>query len=1153
SRRPTDIPLLRRKVRAVLERSRVDPAGHDGKALLEILATLPRDELFALSEDALFDTALGVLNLQERRRVAMFLRRDPFERFVSVLIYLPPERYDLEVSERFRAILTAAFAAARIETVEVTRDRSALARVWIVLRTTPGLVPAVDNAALEHRLIEATRRWADHLEEAMIATCGEEAGLALFHRYGKAFPPAYRDTVEPLAAVDDIACLEKVRGQAAIAASFYLRGEPGLKLYRTDAPAALSDVVPILENFGFRVITEVPHAIETEPTLWIQDFGLSAPRASDLMAARARLEEAFARIWAGEMENDGLNRLILTSTLDGRQVTVFRLYTHYLRQAVLTPALREEALHAHPAIAAKLIAFFEARFKEGGEAESAVLERAILADLDAVPSFEEDHALRDFLHLIKATVRTNYFQRKPYLSVKIASQHLPMLAPPRPLAEIFVMSSTMEGVHARGGLVARGGIRWSERKQDFRSEILGLMKTQMVKNAVIVPVGAKGGFIVKGTSPADIVAGYQTLIRGLLDLTDNLVGSRVVPPAGIERRDEDDPYLVVAADKGTARFSDIANAMASEYGFWLGDAFASGGSHGFDHKAMGITARGAMETVKRHFRERGVDLAATLISVVGVGDMSGDVFGNFMIGSPHLKLVAAFDHRHIFLDPDPDQAASFAERRRLFALSQSSWADYDPRLISAGGGVFARSGKAIPISVEVRKRLGITAPVLDPPELIKAMLAAPVDLLWFGGIGTYVKGTNESHASIHDRSNDGLRIEGQEVRAQVIGEGANLAVTQLGRIEFARSGGAINTDAIDNSAGVDTSDHEVNIKILLDDAVAAGELSRVRRDALLREMVEEVAALVLKDNVDQGLALTLAGKGSDRAALARVMGALERSGKLDRALEFLPEAVDRDLTRPELAVLMAYVKTTLAVDLAASPLSMDPAMDADFRAYFPKMLATHFGPALARHRLRREIIATALANDLVNRAGLTLVSELQRQSGASPPVIAKAYAIARTVLDQETLWEGVSALDFAIPASLQMEMWLALRRAVARGSRRLVRRPLGAIALEIDTYRPKIAAIEAALPSLLPGMLEERRDALHARGVPLALGQRIAGLPFMAASFDIIDHAKGRDVVEVARRYFARLISVMNFRRMARATSSNPAAGMRKAPTPPMT
>jgi glutamate dehydrogenase len=1163
SRSPRAIPLLRRKVENVVKRSGFEPQSHDGKALLHILDSYPRDELFQIGEDELFETALGILNLQERQRIGLFLRRDPFERFVSCLVYVPRERYDTALRQRFAHILEDGFAG-KVAAFNAQLDDSVLARVHFILRTTPGHLSQIDAGVLEQRLAEAGRSWADRLAEALAATQGEGPSRALLKRYGEAFPTDYRERFSAAAAVYDIERLEELAKGAPIAVTLYrpLEAEARelrFKIYRQGAPVPLSDVLPVLEHLGLRVMTEMPYAIAPADTAAasLQDFSLTVPTGEvDVPRDRVRFEEAFRKIWAGVMESDGLNRLVLGAGLDWRQVVVLRLYVKLLRQAgsAYSQAYMEDALAAHPEIARQLALLFERRFdpkrERGRDSDMAKLVQAIERALEDVPSLDEDRILRSMLLLVTKSLRTNYYQRdaageaKSYLSVKLSSREIDLLPLPRPLYEIYVLSPRIEGVHLRGGKVARGGIRWSDRKEDFRTEILSLMKAQMVKNAVIVPTGSKGGFVVKqppaarDALQAEGIECYKTLLRGLLDLTDNIAGAKIVAPRDVVRHDGDDPYLVVAADKGTATFSDIANAVSAEYGFWLGDAFASGGSAGYDHKAIGITARGAWETVKRHFRERGVDIQTTDFTVAGVGDMSGDVFGNGMLRSEHIKLVAAFDHRHIFLDPDPDPKASFAERRRLFALPRSSWADYDKKLISAGGGVFERTRKSIALSAEIRTRLGIAAEKTTPAELVQAVLKAPVDLLWFGGIGTYVKARDERNAEVGDRANDGLRVDAEDVAAAVVGEGANLAVTQRGRIAYALKGGRINTDAIDNSAGVDTSDHEVNIKILLDAVVAAGDLTQKQRNALLQEMTGAVAELVLADNYLQGLALSLAeAQGlSQLDDQQRLMRHLERAGALSRAVEFLPDdealaaraATGRGLTRPELAVLMAYVKNTLADALVDSDLPDDPRLERDLAAYFPPLLAERFRPAIAGHRLRREIIATVAANDLVNRGGITFLTEIAERTGRSGGDLARAYAIAREVLSLDTLWQAVNGLDNRVPAAVQHEMLLTGQRLLRRVTAWFLRgqAPLD-IAAQAAAFRPRVQELAERIGEILPeterAQLARNRDALAAKGVPPDVAFEAARLDFLTSSVDIVRLGAGTSlgVVEIARCFHA--------------------------------
>ncbi|HLI22596.1 MAG TPA: NAD-glutamate dehydrogenase [Stellaceae bacterium] len=1027
-----------------------------------------------------------------------------------------------------------------------------------------GPLREIDAPALERLLAETARSWAEKLGDALALARDATDSAALAQRYGEAFPSNYRERYPVAAALDDIDHIEAVRAGASLALSLSRPADAApdvlrFKLYRAGGPCALADVLPMLEDMGLKAITEEPFEIKPRQdatSVWMQDFGLASSFPDiDIAAAHRRFEDAFGRVWAGQTESDGFNRLVLAAGLDWRQVMVLRLYAKAMRQAGLaySQAYMEDALAHHPAIAAALIALFEARFdparSNAAAAETERRVKEIAAELDAVESLDEDRILRGFLRMIEKSLRTNYFQRqadgapKPYLSVKLSSREIDFFPLPRPLCEIYVYSPRIEGVHLRNGKIARGGIRWSDRKEDFRTEILALMKAQVVKNAVIVPTGSKGGFVVKrmpaarADQPAEVAECYKTLMRGMLDLTDNIVAGRPVPPNDTVRHDGDDPYLVVAADKGTATFSDIANDVSAGYGFWLGDAYASGGSDGYDHKAMGITARGAWELVKRHFRALGTDIQTTDFTCVGIGDMAGDVFGNGMLRSRHTKLVAAFNHLHIFLDPDPDPAKSFAERQRLFDLPRSSWADYDTALISPGGGVFERGAKSIALSPQIRQRLDIAAEQLTPAELIKAILKAPVDLLFFGGIGTFIKASSESHADAGDKSNDALRIDGKDVRAKVVGEGANLGVTQKGRIEYAMKGGRIDTDAIDNSAGVDTSDHEVNIKILLNGVMAAGGLSFAERNALLKQMTDAIADHVLRDNYLQGIALSLAeAQGTERLdSEARLIRDLERAGRLDRAIEFLPSDDElarraqarQPLTRPELSVLLAYVKNTLAEDLIESDFPDDPQLEADLIGYFPPLLASRFADAIRQHRLRRELIATVAANDLVNRTGITFVREIGTRTGRGPGDVARAYMIVRQVFGLEPLWAEIEALDDKAPAALQIEMLKTALRLIERATAWFLGGAKLDIAAQAEAYRPGVALLAEKIATLVAradrALLERNIAAFIAQGAPADLAERVARLDFLTSAVDIVRLAKnaGADLVEAARRFYA--------------------------------
>ncbi|MDQ3603060.1 MAG: NAD-glutamate dehydrogenase, partial [Actinomycetota bacterium] len=886
-----DIPLVRRKVRYVLERSGFPEGSHNEKDLVEILETYPRDELFQISKEELFEIAMGILHLQERHRVRFFVRRDTYGRFFSCLVFVPRDRYNTVIRERMQDILLRAFEGVNVE-YNVRLSESVLARVHFIIYTKPGETPEYDEEEIEGRIVETTRSWTDNLYDALIEHFGEERGTELFRKYRDAFSPGYRAGFLPRTAVSDVQRMETLKSDDDLGMSLYHPIEEpenflGFKLFRLGEQVSLSEILPLLEDMGVEVVDERPHEVKPagSPPVWIYDFGLVHEAGGELQTGEVKeiFQDAFVRAWRGAVENDGFNRLVLRARLTWREISILRAYCKYLRQtgSTFSQDYMEDALVTNQHIARLIVDLFEVRLDPSrqNEAESERLKQEIEEALEAVVSLDEDRILRSFLDITLATLRTNYYQStpdgdpKPHLSFKLDPERIPGLPLPRPRFEIFVYSPRTEGVHLRGGAVARGGIRWSDRREDFRTEILGLMKAQTVKNAVIVPVGAKGGFVVKRPPSEggrevlqqEVVACYKTLIRGMLDITDNISGDEIVPPPDVARYDDDDPYLVVAADKGTATFSDIANELSAEYDFWLGDAFASGGSVGYDHKEMGITARGAWESVSRHFRELGKNIQTEDFTVVGIGDMSGDVFGNGMLLSRHIKLVGAFNHMHIILDPDPDPEKSFEERERLFGLPSSSWTDYDESLISDGGGIFPRTAKSIPLSQQVREMLSVEAESMTPTELMSAMLKAEVDLLWNGGIGTYVKASSESNAEVGDRANDVLRIDGNELGCRVVGEGGNLGFTQMGRIEYALSGGRIYMDAIDNSAGVDCSDHEVNIKILLDAIVEAGDMTEKQRNELLASMTDEVGDLVLRDNYQQTQAI------SQAAALAHPM------------------------------------------------------------------------------------------------------------------------------------------------------------------------------------------------------------------------------------------------------------------------------------------
>jgi glutamate dehydrogenase len=1163
--RVQQIPMLRGKVAHVLERAGFPPDGHDNKALLDILETYrPRDELLQIQDDELFEIAMGILTIGERQRVRLFVRHDAFERFVSCLVFVPRDRFNTENRERIAGVLAEEFAATLRDWSLLFSD-SVLVRVHYVLDTEPGHTPALDPASVEAKLAEVTRTWADDLHDALIEELGEEPGTELYRRYGDAFPAAYRSDWLARSAVADIRRAEEIASGDGLGMSLYrpLEAHGGVlrcKLFSADTPISLSDLLPMFENLGARIIDERPYEVSRRgsPPLWIYDFGFAIERTGDFDTdeVRDRFQEAFIGVWRRTYENDGLNRLVLEAQLRGREVTVLRAITKYLRQAgtSLSDGYLQSALTTHADVAQQLVALFRARFDPYAHDpdEAARLGAQIERTIDAVESLDEDRILRDYLSVVLAMTRTDYFQSaadgapKPSLSFKLDPTLIPLLPAPRPRFEIFVYSPRTEGVHLRGGHVARGGLRWSNRREDFRTEILGLLKAQMVKNAVIVPVGAKGGFVVKqppaGGRPAalreEVIACYRTFVGGLLDITDNIVAGEPVAPPDVVRYDDEDPYLVVAADKGTAAFSDIANGISSAHGFWLGDAFASGGSVGYDHKKMGITARGAWESVKRHFRETGTDIQAGDFTAVGIGDMSGDVFGNGMLLSAHLKLVGAFNHTHVFLDPDPDPQVSLAERRRLFRLAGSTWNDYDRALISAGGGVHARSAKSIALSPQARTALDIADETLTPDELIRALLRAPVDLLWNGGIGTYVKAAAESDADVGDKANDAVRVTGAELRCRVVGEGGNLGFTQRGRIEYATAGGRINTDAIDNVGGVNCSDHEVNIKILLDAVVAAGDLTFKQRNELLAAMTGEVAELVLRDSYTQSQAISLAVAQAPQMldVHSRLIRSLEHTGRLERAIEFLPDDEEiaarrlgeKGLTRPELAVVLAYSKIAMHAAVLDSDLPEDPYLSGELGRYFPPTLPRRFGEELQRHRLRREIIATHVTNDFVDRGGVSAAFRLGEETGTSAATVARAYTVAREVFEMRSFWEQVESLDNIADAQTQIAMLLEGRKLVERASRWLVRNrrsPID-IAATVELFAAGAAGLARALPGSLEGsdleVFEDLQTRFEQGNVPEGLARRAAGMVPVVSALDIVDvaGATSREPETVTAVYF---------------------------------
>jgi glutamate dehydrogenase len=1169
---PAEIPLLRRKLEAVIQHFGLPAQSHDAKSVVNVIETFPRDELFQTPVNELIASVRGIVNLYERRRVRLFVRRDQYERFYSCLVYVPRDRYNTEVRERIERIVRERFGGTHVES-QVQISDSALARLHLLVRTPQGTRTVEDVGSVEAEIAAAAATWDDRLQQTLISRNVERGQVERAARVARAFPPAYRADVAPAQAIEDIADLEAVAANPATPQINLRAGERAgrlhLRILRAGDPISISDILPMLENFGLRVLAEHPYRIETG--VWIQEFDLDARDAKrfDVPALEPLFKEAFLAAWRGEIENDGFNRLLLCASLSAREIVVLRAYCRYLLQTGIpfSQAYMERVLVAQSPIARSLVRLFQTQFALDVKSREAAAERgakSILTALDKVASLDDDRILRAYLAVIRATLRTNYYQltdgspdgapgaAKSWVSFKLDPHAIPELPLPRPKFEIFVYSPRVEGVHLRMSYVARGGLRWSDRREDFRTEVLGLMKAQNVKNAVIVPAGAKGGFYPKrlpaGGSREDVmkegIASYQTFIRGLLDVTDNIVNGKTVVRAGLVRRDGDDPYLVVAADKGTATFSDIANAISIEYGHWLGDAFASGGSAGYDHKRMGITARGAWECVKRHFRELGTDIQTTAFTCAGVGDMSGDVFGNGMLLSKHTQLVAAFDHRHIFLDPSPSAAASFRERERLFKLPRSSWDDYSRKLISRGGGVWPRTSKSIPLSAECRKLLGLAAEAATPVDVMRAILRMNVDLLWNGGIGTYVKAYGESHAEVRDRANDAIRADGREIRAKVVGEGGNLGCTQKGRVEYAQSGGPtqaggrINTDFIDNSAGVNTSDVEVNIKILLADVARRGRLTRAVRNRLLASMTEEVGEIVLHNNYLQSQALSvLEQRASERLSEYQgVIRSLERGGNLNRAIEFLPgddELLERrkqrlGLARPELAVVLAYSKIWLSNHLLDSDLPDDPYFANEVQRYFPTAMRKRYAREIQQHKLRREIVTTQTTNSLVNRMGPVFVMRAQEETEADSAAIARAYSIAREIFAMRTLWFDIEALDNKVAARVQYDMFYRAARLLRHTSYWLLRERGQNLHIEntVRELRPGVEDLAAAVDGVIGGGAREMHDSalaqLTAGGVPEKLARRVACLAVLEPALDIVAMAREerQPVAQVARAYF---------------------------------
>ena len=1171
TRSTRSIPYVRRKVDALMRHSGFDPDGHSGKALAAVLENYPRDELFQIDDDTLYEFALAIMHLDERPRVRVLARRDRFDRFVSILVFAPRERYDSSIRIAIGNYLANAYQG-RISAFYPFFPEGPLVRVHFIVARVGGETPNPNRTTLEHAIEEIVRTWADGLGQALTLVHEPTKVAQLIRRYGDAFPLGYREAYSPQAAIGDIRQIETLSPIRPLGADFYSRGDgekasAGLKVWSREHPIALSERVPVLENMGFRVVDERTYRIEPAGAdvreVWLHDMMLERAdkRPFELDAAKGRLEATFTMVMRGRAENDGYNALVLTGGLQWRDVALLRTISRFLRQTRLAYSqdYMWATLRKHSNLAAMIALLFHLRFDpriDVAADERAARESATVGEIEgalvAVESLDEDRILRHFVNAVTSALRTSFYQLdqggqpKVTIAIKFDSRKLIDLPLPRPLYEIFVYSPRVEGVHLRFGKVARGGLRWSDRPQDFRTEVLGLVKAQQVKNAVIVPVGAKGGFVPKQlpAGPRDAIqaegtAAYTLFVSSLLDITDNLGPDGVVPPDNVIRHDGDDPYLVVAADKGTATFSDTANGISAEYHFWLGDAFASGGSAGYDHKKMGITARGAWEAVRRHFREMDANIQTAPFTVAGVGDMSGDVFGNGMLRERTIKLVAAFDHRDIFIDPSPDPERSFAERARLFDLSRSSWQDYNKDYISPGGGIYSRGAKEITLAIEARTLLGLTSEKVTPQEVMRAILKLQTDLLWFGGIGTYIRAGNETDEAVGDRVNDAIRVTAADLRCKVIGEGANLGMTQRGRIEAAMRGVRLNTDAIDNSAGVNTSDVEVNIKIALTIPLRDGRLSLETRDRLLTEMTDDVAALVLRNNYQQTLALSLAQRRGleDLGFQQRLMQTLESNGELDRDVEFLPSDMElgerrrrgQALMRPELSVLLAYAKLSLNTELLNSPVPDDPYLGRELVRYFPPALVERFPDALEGHRLRREIIATQLTNSIINRGGPSFVVRVADQTGAAPATIAAAFFVVRNSYDMIALNSAIDALDTKVSGKLQLDLYATVQDLLLDRIVWFVRNVdlSKGLADEVEHYRDGIAAISTALDDILPADAKQARAVraaeLAGAGVPEELAQRIASLPALASAPDIVLVADrtSKAVTDVAMTYFA--------------------------------
>jgi glutamate dehydrogenase len=1142
--RPDQIPLVRRKVANIRRRSGLDPNGFDGKILAHVLASYPRDELFQCSEDELFAHAMAITQIHERRRTRVFLRRDRYGLFYTCLVYMPRDVYNTQVRIRIQDLLRVTLGAEDVP-FDAYFSESILVRLQFTVRVTPGKSGPVDIDDLQRSIIELTRDWAQDLRQALVHEFGEADGRRLTEAYLDALPAGYRENRSPRAAVADIQDMERLSPQRSLTMRLYRGPEDPedmffLRVFHLGEPLPLSDLIPVLEHLGVRAIGENPYRVSgTARTVSIHDFELCFGRPIDVAAVGARFEDTFVHVWSGAADDDSFNRLVLLAGIDWREVAMLRAYAAYMKQTQFGFGREfiSDTLCKHPEITHRLIRLFVERFDPGGRGDGQALHAEIVALVDRVELLNEDRILRRVLELIEATVRTNYFQRdgegapRPQLALKLAPRVLRNIPPPVPLYEIIVFSPRVEGVHLRAGPIARGGLRWSDRPEDYRTEVLGLVKAQIVKNAVIVPTGAKGGFFVRQPPAtreafmAEGVACYRQFISGLLDVTDNIVGGVVVTPDRVRRYDGDDPYLVVAADKGTATFSDYANAVSAEYGFWLGDAFASGGSNGYDHKKMAITARGAWISVQRHFNERGIDTQKHPITLLGVGDMSGDVFGNGLLRSRSVRLVAAFNHLHVFVDPNPDPEKSFDERARLFALARSGWDDYDVSLISEGGGVFGRAQKAIAITPQMRERFGIEVASCSPDELIHQLLKAPIDLIWNGGIGTYVKASSETHLDVGDRANEGVRVDATELRAKVFGEGGNLGMTQAARVEFALAGGSVNTDFVDNAAGVDCSDHEVNLKILFNHLVADGDLTLKQRNQLLIEMTEDVADLVLTNNFRQAQALSIAQRHARErlTEYQRFISRMESDQRLDRALEGVPSdevLADRasrgeTLTRPELAVLLSYAKTHIKERLIGSSVHSDPVIAEAVFEEFPAVIHERYGAAVRKHRLYREIVATIVANDVVHHLGVSSVVHLADFVGGEAEEIVRAYYAAARCFGIRETFRGIEALE-QVDGETRLDMLMQITQLARRATRWFLRHRRHALDVSGLTqhFAANVAQLAACRQALMGVSGRARRNEQIERwtkaGVAPAVAESCGNATALVTTLPVIDAAERR-------------------------------------------